>query len=200
MGNELAEWHPQAPLAPVAEPTRSWPPSLRKLSASMIGGWQDGAEIPEPISQTDQHWISKRLAHLDGLRQCDNDRQQVAKTLAVLFASYPAGQANDVTTALKVKNYLDALEDRPAWAVEEAAKRWIRGDVEARRDALDFPPSAARLRELATQAMEPLYVEKGRLALLRRAEVVPPISEAERQRRAEAIRRIIEGSKPGAAA
>lgn len=93
-----------------------------------------------------------------------------------LFAMYPAASIGDSAAAVKVKGYLSVLEDRPIWAVRSAANKWMRGTVggeESRR----YPPSAARLRDLATDELEGLHKEMAALQKLRRARVMPPIAE-----------------------
>lgn len=159
--------------APGAEPTQSWPPSLKRLNALMIGDWFT-AELPEPISKADQSWISNRIGRIDGWLSGDGDRQAIASILAGLFAAYPSAPISDTTAGAKVRIYLAVLEDRPVWAIEEAAKLWLKGDVDGAGRAADFPPSAARLRELATEAMRSLFAEKAKLQLLTRAKVVVP--------------------------
>lgn len=172
---ELSKWHQHPPPAGT-EPTRSWPLSLRQLSRNLIGDWFT-AEIPEAISQEDQYWISARIAKLDAWASASSAANELAPILAGLFGVYPAGSMSDAAAAIKVTGYFGVLKDRPAWAIRAAAEKWMRGDVggdEARR----FPPSAARLRDLATDEMSAIFKEHSQLQLLRRAKVVKPIEPA----------------------
>lgn len=185
---ELAQRASQLP-EPGAEPTLTWPQSIKRLNASMIGDFLT-AEIPAPISETDQLWISKRTAQLEAWRApAADDRGQILQVLAVLFTSYPAAAVSDATASVRIKAYLEALSDRPAWAIKRAAERWLKGDVtDVDRKALDFPPSTARLRDLATDCMRPVNLELSALQKLTRAKVVKPIDEAERKRTVERLK------------
>ena len=112
-----------------------------------------------------------------------DDRQQVVRILAGLFASYPAAQMSDETARARVSVYLSALSDRPAWAVDRAAQRWTKGDVDnVDARTLDFPPSAARLNSLAGECMQPLNREIHALQKLLRAKHLPAITPEERAR------------------
>lgn len=117
-----------------------------------------------------------------------DDRGQILQVLAVLFTSYPAAAVSDDTAKTRIKTYLEALSDRPAWAIKRAAERWLKGDVSGvERKTLDFPPSTARLRELATECMSPVNLELAALQKLTRAKVVKPIDPEERRRAIERL-------------
>lgn len=108
----------------------------------------------------------------------------------MLFTTYGGAAVSEDVAATRIKTYLEALSDRPAWAIKRAAKRWLKGDVEGvDRKALDFPPSAARLRDLATECMRPVNLELAALQKLTRAKVVKPIDPEERRRAVERLTR-----------
>lgn len=178
MSADLTELDARPPTIGV-DPMRSWPPSLMSLAKSLAGAFPN-AEIPAPISQTDRYWISARMARLEAWQAAGSTREELVPILAEMFAAYPAAKLAPETAKARVKAYLDALSDKPAWAIAAAAKRWVRGDVEAADGALDFPPSARRLREVAMQEMSVLYTEMSRLKTLSKAKVVPVISEVDR--------------------
>jgi hypothetical protein len=191
MATELSEWHQHPPPAG-AEPTRSWPLSLRQLSSRLIGDWFT-AEIPEAISQADQSWISARLARLDAWASAGSTANELAPILAALFGVYPSGSMSDGAASIKVNGYLGVLKDRPAWAVRTAAEKWMRGEVggdEARR----FPPSAARLRDLATEEMSAIFKEHSQIQLMRRAKVVKPIEPAAVEARRKQVAELLGGT------
>ncbi|OFX03916.1 MAG: hypothetical protein A3E78_07485 [Alphaproteobacteria bacterium RIFCSPHIGHO2_12_FULL_63_12] len=62
--------------------------------------------------------------------------------------------------------YLDALADIPAWAVEAAAMRWIRGAALFEGDNPLFVPKPVQLIRLARAIMEPLENQASRLTFL----------------------------------
>lgn len=86
-----------------------------------------------------------------------------------------------------------ALDDLPAWAVEQAVKAWLRGEVEGRSNVA-FLPAPPQLRDLAKRAMAPVLAERRQLRTLLRAEVVEPLrlSKPECDRRASELRGLID--------
>lgn len=170
---------------------RSWPPSLRSLAGRMIGDWNT-AELPEPISQTDQSWITSRLAQLEAWRSAGSERDALVPILMALFAIYPAAAIGEEIAAVKVRGYLSVLSDRPIWAVRAAAEQWMRGEVGG-EEAQRFPPSAARLRSLATDQMRGVFEEIAALQKLRRAKVVRPIDPADMAARRAQVAKLLGG-------
>lgn len=74
---------------------------------------------------------------------------QVSKLLVV----FPAATISGAILEARREAYETVLEDIPTWAVEAAAKRWLKGDVAALNDKpnLSFPPSPPQLRALALE-------------------------------------------------
>ncbi|SCM75386.1 hypothetical protein KL86PLE_20054 [uncultured Pleomorphomonas sp.] len=72
---------------------------------------------------------------------------QVAKLLTV----FPAANIGAAVAKARREAYEIAIEDVPAWTVEAAAKRWLKGEVATLGDKvnLSFPPSPPQLRALA---------------------------------------------------
>lgn len=157
----------------------------------MFGDWT-APEIPEPISQTDQSWISRRLVQIEAWRAEGSTRDDLVPILKALFAIYPSAAIGDETAALKVKGYLAVLSDRPAWAVRAAADKWMRGEVGG-DEAQRFPPSAPRLRALATAEMAPLFDELAMLTKLRKAKVVRPVAEHDMAARRAQVAKLLGG-------
>lgn len=132
------------------------------------------------------------MAQLEAWWAAGSERKALAPVLMALFAIYPAAGLGDEMATVKVKGYLLVLADRPIWAVRAAAEKWMRGEAggeEARR----FPPSAARLRDLATDEMRGLFEELAALQKLRRAKVVRPIDPAEAEARRRQVAKILGG-------
>ncbi|WP_156886774.1 hypothetical protein [Pleomorphomonas oryzae] len=73
--------------------------------------------------------------------------QEAAKLLVV----FPASNISEAVIDARSEAYEIALEDVPAWTVEAAAKRWLKGEVAVLADKpnLSFPPSPPQLRALA---------------------------------------------------
>jgi hypothetical protein len=65
--------------------------------------------------------------------------------MSLVLASREAG---DLAGEAKGEAYMAALEDVPSWAVQEAMRKWYRGDCGAKHD-YKWQPAPATLRELA---------------------------------------------------
>jgi len=68
----------------------------------------------------------------------------------------------------------------------------MRGEVGG-EESQRFPPSAARLRSLATDQMRGVFVEIAALQKLRRAKVVRPISDADMAARRVQVAKLLGG-------
>lgn len=79
------------------------------------------------------------------------DPVMALKQAAKLLAVFPAGNLSEAVIDARSEAYQIALEDVPTWAVEAAAKHWLKGEVYALNDKpnLSFPPSPPQLRALA---------------------------------------------------
>lgn len=81
----------------------------------------------------------------------ENDPQHAAATLTVvskMLMTLAGREAGSLAGEAKGEAYMAALDDIPYWAVEEAARRWYRGDCGAKHD-YRWPPAPAVLREIA---------------------------------------------------
>ena len=120
------------------------PPSIRSLVAAMepIGTtWHR-----PPMTEADRSWISQRLGEVTCLLEAGHDRPKVGQTIGLLLAAFPGqGSSQDVVTA-RLAGYALALDGIPTWAIEAAAKAWLRGEVE---EAGQFAPSPPVLCMLA---------------------------------------------------
>jgi hypothetical protein len=65
--------------------------------------------------------------------------------MSLVLASREAG---DLAGEAKGEAYMAALEDVPSWAVQEAMRKWYRGEYGAKYD-YKWQPAPATLRELA---------------------------------------------------
>lgn len=79
------------------------------------------------------------------------DPEAALAEVGKLLCAFPAAPLSTAATKARMEAYDIALEDVPAWAVEAAARRWIKGEVATLGDKvnLSFPPSPPQLRALA---------------------------------------------------
>lgn len=126
--------------------------------------------------------LSRRVAELEGALVA-GPPEQILERVAFLLNRYLAGKTDD-DLAVRAETYLEALDDLPAWIIREAIRRWFKGECGGEKRDYDFPPSEARLRDVAKRV---LSVAQGQVIVFRRllaAEPDPEISEADRARQA----------------
>lgn len=69
-------------------------------------------------------------------------------TVTKMMMVLPSREAGDLANEAKGEAYMAALEDVPSWAVQEAMRKWHRGECGAKHD-YKWQPAPATLRELA---------------------------------------------------
>lgn len=87
-----------------------------------------------------------------------------------LLADYSADGADQAIVKARAANWTDALDGMPAWALEAARLKWVRGEVPGANP--DFPPKPARFREIALDCMAPVFARKSQLHRLLIAEPI----------------------------
>lgn len=85
-----------------------------------------------------------------------DEREKKVFSVAKLYATLASD--NPPESLLDVRNlaYLEALDDYPAWAVEEGVRRWIKGEWLAEGENRNFVPKPAELIRLVKLAMRPV--------------------------------------------
>lgn len=107
----------------------------------------------------------------------------LVRTVGGLLAFYATGRTDEGSSDVKLRGYILAVEDLPAWAVGEAARRWFRGDCGAQR--YDFAPAPATLRSIAQGIAQ---VAAGQLVVMRRILAAQPSEEISAEERARVAR------------
>jgi hypothetical protein len=74
--------------------------------------------------------------------------QLTLTTVTKMTLVLPSREAGDLAGEAKGEAYMAALEDVPSWAVQEAMRKWYRGEYGAKYD-YKWQPAPATLRELA---------------------------------------------------
>lgn len=122
-------------LTPSAQP-RKW-----ALPASML------------IASDQRAALENHLVALNGLLDMTPEAdpefaQQAFTTISKMLATLGGREAGELASEAKGEAYMMAIEDVPAWAVQEAARKWYRGEL---GDAYDYKwmPDPATLRKLA---------------------------------------------------
>lgn len=74
--------------------------------------------------------------------------EHTVTAVSKMMLTLPSREAGDLAAEAKSEAYMAALEDVPFWAVQEAMRRWYRGECGAKHD-YRWQPAPATLRELA---------------------------------------------------
>ena len=107
------------------------------------------------ISERERQRISVlATGYRDQLSPGRDNRKHLAVILAKLLAAFPAPQAGETSTDLRIAAYLEAVETIPAWAVDAARGAIVRGETECDTRFAPTPPQLARI---ARKAMAPMY-------------------------------------------
>ena len=117
--------------------------------------------------------MSSRLAqHLAPASPAD-----IGAVLALLQCAFPAAPMDPVAAKANVRAYAMALEEVPAFALEEAVRRVLKGEAGLKGSFMPTPP---QLREVANDASRPARWHAVLLRRLLEAEVEREITEEER--------------------
>ncbi|WP_348929232.1 hypothetical protein [Aquabacter sp. CN5-332] len=117
---------------------------------------------------------------------------QVAAQFTGLLVSFPAQAISDTAAKAKAQAYFIALEGLPAWAVQEACRRWLRGEPGPNKDAnFAFAPSAPQLRILADSLTADLRMHRLKMRRILDAKVRVELPEADRARMVQRLRDVI---------
>lgn len=103
------------------------------------------------LTEDERSILSRLVDEVAPLAEAKPDSMIALQEAAKLLTVFPAGNISEAVLDARSKAYETALEDVPAWAVEAAARRWIKGEVATLGDKpnLSFPPSPPQLRALA---------------------------------------------------
>jgi hypothetical protein len=151
----------------------------------------EGTDYRPGVTITDEHRqaLLADAAHIERFTE-DRRPERVTALVSMLLTAFPHREVSSDAATLKLAVYKVALEDVPTWAVEEAAKRWIRGDV---GDG-GFAPTPPQLR---LAARDIVAVALGKALTMRKLAAMPvqrDISEAER---AATIAKVAKLVRPG---
>lgn len=126
--------------------TLSLPPRMASLASSIME--VDGRPaLPAALmpSETERASIASRVASLEE-ELTPASRGQIIEVVTALLMSSPQQAMNDQTASAKLRVYAAALDDLPAWALRNAAQKWMRGECDGN---VAFAPSPGQLRRIA---------------------------------------------------
>jgi hypothetical protein len=101
-------------------------------------------------------------------RTLSND-QAISVIIAKLLVKLRGSKLDETSSDALAEDYLDAVEDLPAWSVRNALRKWNRAEsakFDGKRHDFDWPPAPATLRRLAQMELAPIKVEMVQLEKL----------------------------------
>jgi hypothetical protein len=149
--------------------------SKTTIGSRSIPHFAEGVKFPD-------HWrkVAKQIVEKIESQSAPSaaERSGKFKVLSKMLMVAPTADKSEESTVAKVSAYLDdALDDVPAWAVENAVRRWHRAECGGLHNYA-FAPAPGVLRGIALQELERAK------AVLRRLELVlsaaPSLAEAEK--------------------
>ena len=213
------------PFAPIPAPTNparlpSLPAWLQQRNAALrtevqsdsSGRYREMLVLPEAmmLSSSERAEVQRHIVELGRFNTLDqfiairDATMTNEQALGVMIAGLllKTGQKLDQATSdALTEDYLDALEDVPAWAVREALRRWNRAESvqldRSRPHDFNWAPKPPVLRRLAQHELSNL---RAKIQLLQRLlEAVPLVeySEEHRQRMIERLYMELAGHNAG---
>jgi hypothetical protein len=113
------------------------------------------AELTRFLSTQERQRIQARIDHLEAALEI-RDTEALRRAVGGMLLSFPSGRATGEEARIVVAAYVNAVSDQPPWAVNEAAKKWSRGEAGGKPT---FPPSSAELHQVADRQLVPVRAE-----------------------------------------
>ncbi len=123
--------------------------------------------------------IARRIAALEAAAQ-PGPPETILEMIARVMTRYGVGSGDADLAAVRAEDYLEALEDLPAWTVREAIRRWRRGEGGGTLRDRAFAPFEAQLRAIAKALAAEAAWQAQVLRRILAAEVEPEIPAAVR--------------------
>ncbi|BEV44400.1 hypothetical protein [Afipia carboxidovorans] len=162
------------------------------MSICLNGVFEENGEIVSyRLPTADQRvQLEKRERQLSAILQpassIRNGHHRLGLAITAMLAGFLNAKSADpkATTAA----YVTELQRYPAWAVERACRAVGSGEVPGLSP--DFPPSAARIAQIAQSHLDEHYAERTRIQTVLTAKLAYQPSQGERERIAEGFKEI----------
>lgn len=117
--------------------------------------------------------------------------EEIGTAFAMLRVQFPARDVEEGQARAAAKGFLVAMEGVPAFALDEAVRRVLRGKAGL---PAGYMPTAPQLRQLVDDLSRPARWHARRLRFLMEAEVERDVSPEERERVAARFREFLAAS------
>ncbi len=123
--------------------------------------------------------LEARLSLGHTLPKQSHEREALAVILVGLLSAFPMQAQSDTPMELRTAAYCEALADAPLWAVAEARRRILCGDVSLGHN---FAPSPPELANIVKMVLRPLRADLDCLRKILAAATSQDVKVAERDR------------------
>jgi hypothetical protein len=149
------------------------------------------------LTDTERAMVLRHISDLGTLveKTPENDADSEGATLVIvtkMLLALPGQKSSDTGNEAKGEAYLAALDDVPPWAVQEAVRKWYRGEHGSKFD-YRWSPVPADLRSLARNEE---FKVRGRMTVLERICKAVPLIEFSDDHREMMLKRLQEVVKP----
>ncbi|MCC8956147.1 hypothetical protein H8B02_22760 [Bradyrhizobium sp. Pear77] len=175
------------------------------MQLDTAGRYRETTTLPKEsiLNPSERAEVQRYMVELDGYLRLDqpveyrdavlNNNAAIAAMIAALLLKGGRKLDKEESDAA-TEDYLDAIEDLPAWAVREAIRRWNRAEssrLDGKPHNYDFRPSPPTLRRLALHAITPLRGRMLELQKLLNAEELIEYSDEHRKRMLERLADVV---------
>lgn len=153
--------------AALLEPLSASPQWLMKSLSAVSADFRP--KIPEcaALTEMQRRTVAEMCSRLEGHLHPASD-EELGVTFAMLQSAFPAANLADGEARANARAYMLALEGTPAFALEEAMRRVLRGEAGIDRRFMPTPPE---LRALVDRLSLPARAHRVRLRRLLEADV-----------------------------
>jgi len=153
----------------------------------MILNSSERSSVEQHIADLERFTRLDQMIELRG-RTLTNPEAHAVMIATLLLKGMPKldQESSDALT----DDYLDAIEDLPAWSIREALRKWNRGEsrlLHAKPHNYDFRPSPPTLRRLS---MLEVAVVRDRITKLHKLSNAQPLIEYSLEHRQDMLRRL----------
>jgi hypothetical protein len=110
------------------------------------------------LSTDERTRIAAKVSELRDVSESDDapiNRNARLGLIGQMLMAYPMSGGSEETGKARAGAYLGALDDLPPWAINEAIRRWHRGEGGGSSASYRFAPAPAELRYAAMQILQP---------------------------------------------
>ena len=150
------------------------PPSLPASLTGLVV-WTDFKRKAHSLSRDLTDAEQRELAEISSTysaMEAPGPGDRILRAVGRLLVTFPGQQLSEGAAKVRGDAYREALDDLPAWCVEQACRDWLRGDVAGEQN-MAFAPSPPQLRKIALRHYQIMRGNRAWVDMMRRATTEP---------------------------